>query len=222
MDEYRLLYLILYIIYLIGFILIFWYLLSYCRTPSYIFFILMVGIIILLIGAFMKEYVHIDYDYYIWLYLTVNIIGLIVVAIGIGYAIFNSDLTWGIWVAFALGLILSVIGNMLAIIFPNDFLSSCVVSIIAFTVYIIGLFLLLGYGPRAINLDLTINDAFWFFPFLGLIIIFGILSVIFEGLSLPIKCCDDTKCCEVIEVKNECEDKVIEVKDENNCNDQKY
>jgi len=156
----------------------------------------MLGLVTILIGVFIKEYVYIDYDYYIWIYLALNIVGLILIAAGFFYAIVNSNLNWFVWGAIALGLILSIIGSMLSAVYPNDFLSSCIVSIVAFFIYAIALILVLGYGPWAINLDLTLNNKFWFFPFLGLTIIIGILSVIFEGLSLPIcnLCCPTNPC----------------------------
>jgi hypothetical protein len=156
----------------------------------------MIGLITILIGVFIKEYVYIDYDYYIWIYLALNIVGLILISVGFIYAVTNSNLNWVVWGTLGVALILSIIGNMLAAIYPTDFLPSCIVSIVAFFIYAIALILVLGYGPWAINLDLTLNSIFWFFPFLGLTIIIGILSVIFEGLSLPIcNPCDPCNPC---------------------------
>ena len=188
MDANRLVYLILFIIYIIFIIIALWALLSYTNVSSYVLYMLILGLSIILIGVFIKEYVYIDYDYYIWIYIALNVVGLILIAAGFVYAIMNSNLNWFVWGAIALALILSIIGNVLSATYPNDFTASCVVSIIAFLIFAIALILVLGYGPWAINLDLTLNNIFWFFPFLGLTVIVGILSVIFEGLSLPICC----------------------------------
>jgi len=157
---------------------------------------LLIGLITILIGAFIKEYVYIDYDYYIWIYLALNIVGLILIVAGFVYAIMNSDLKWYVWGALGFSIVLSIIGNMLSAIYPYDFLPGCVVSIIAFLIFVITLVLVMGYGPWAINIDLTLNNVFWFLPFLGLTVIVGILSVIFDGYSLPLcsPCCPDNPC----------------------------
>ena len=172
MDTNRLLYLILYIIYLIFIIIALFALLSYTNAPSYIFYMLLIGLIIILIGVLIKDYVYIDYDYYIWIYVALNIVGLILIAAGFAYAVLNTDLTWHVWFALGLALILSIIGNMLSAVVPDDFLAACIVSIIAFFIYAVALILILGHGPWGINLDLTLNDKFWYFPFLGLTTIF--------------------------------------------------
>jgi hypothetical protein len=152
-----------------------------------------------LIGVFVKEYVYLDYDYYVWIYVAINVVGLILIVAGLVYAVLNSTIVWYVWAALGLALILSIIGNMLAAIIPSDFVYSCSISIVAFFIWVIVLILLIGNGPIAINLDLTLNNMFWFFPFLCLVIIFGILSVIFEGYSTN-PCCPQMPCC----VENPC------------------
>jgi len=148
-----------------------------------------------------------------------NIVGLILIAAGFVYAIMNSDLKWYVWGALGLSIVLSIIGNMLTVIYPYDFLPGCVVSIIAFFIFAITLVLIMGYGPWAINIDLTLNNVFWFLPFLGLTVIVGILSVIFDGYSLPIcnPCCPDNPCgqCNICKPIQPCIEEYQEI---NECN----
>jgi hypothetical protein len=187
---------------------------------------LLIGLVIILIGAFIKEYVYIDYDYYIWIYLALNIVGLILIAAGFVYAIMNSNLKWYVWGALGLSIILSIIGNILTAIYPYDFLPGCVVSIIAFFIFAITLVLVMGYGPWAINMDLTLNNVFWFLPFLGLTVIIGILSVIFDGYSLPLcnHCdpCNPCGQCNICKPIQPCIEEYQEVNEYiqiNDCND---
>ena len=196
MIAERYIYYILFIIFLIGLMVALWFLAIYTNVPSWVGWLFVVGIVILVMGALIKECVMVNYCYWNTIYIAVQILGLLVILGGTYFAISYSNINWGVWVLFALAIIFTVVGNMLMALIPDNTAYGIIVSITGFIIFIVLLFALISQGPRSINTDLTLNGVFWYFPFVALIIIIGIISVLFEGSSECVnRCCLDP-CCD--------------------------
>lgn len=196
----RYVYYITYIIYLIFLMISLWFLAIYTNVPTWVGWLFVIGIVLLIMGALIKEYVMIDYCYWFSIYIVLNIIGLLALIAGAFFAITYSNITWGVWILFTVGIIFTVVGNMLTALLPDNMAYGIIVSITGFIILILLLFAVFSQGPRSINADLTLNNIFWYFPFLALTFIIGILSVIFEGLTGSIvRCnsCTNSCCCPV-------------------------
>lgn len=200
----RYIYIVLFLIYLILLLVSIWYLLLFTNVPSWVCWLFAMGLILVIIGVFIKEYVYIDYDNWVWIYSILNTIAIILIIIGILYAISFSNMVWYVWIILGVAIILSIIGNMLAALVTCNFMWSVIISSIAFVLYIISLFLLLKSGPLPINIDLTLNNTFFLFPLIGISIIFSVLAVLFEGYAGPPCPCPCDPC------SNQCENISIE------------
>lgn len=222
----RYIYYILFIIFLIGLMISLWFLAIYTNVPNWVGWLFVVGIVILVTGTLIKECVMVNYCYWNSIYIVVQILGLAAIIGGTYFAISYSNITWEVWILFALAIIFTVIGNMLMALIPDNTAYGVIVSITGFIIFIVLLFALISQGPRSINADLTLNGVFWYFPFLALIIIIGIIAILFEGSSECVKrccldpCCDNQycpkikQCCPIKEENSCC---IIEEKKEETC-----
>jgi hypothetical protein len=197
MIAERYIYYIVYIIFLIFLVISLWFLVIYTNAPIWIGWTFVVGIVLLIMGALIKEHVMVDYDYWAKIYITLQVIALIMIIIGIIFAMIYSNITWAVWILFGLGILFVVVGNMLMALLPCNTAYGVIVSITGFIIFIVLLFAVFSQGPRSINADLTLTNVFWYFPFLALTVIIGILSVLFETVAEPVWrcCCNKNPCC---------------------------
>lgn len=197
----RYIYYIFYIIFLIFLMISLWFLVIYTNAPVWIGWLFVIGFILLIMGTLIKEYVIIDYCYWYKIYIAVQVIGLLAILAGFYFAVIYSNITWSVWGLFALAILFTVVGNMLVALLPDNTAYGVIVSITGFFIFIVLLFAVFSQGPRSINADLTLNNVFWYFPFLSLTVIVGIISILFETVAEPVyRCCcnnlNDPCCCD--------------------------
>jgi len=183
MAAPRALYITFSILYLITLAIVLWFLLYYSGVPSWvwIFFAILIAIISLIMREVaIKNVVSSSgkpksTGLGVWgvLYILLQIIALILVIIGLIFVIMYSTIPWWVWVILGSAIVLAMIAVIIAIIPGVGPIIALILLIIAFIAYIVGLILLVIYS----------DAPWWIWLIIGVMILFGILASIFEGLS---------------------------------------
>ena len=185
MAAPRALYITFSILYLITLAIVLWFLLYYSGVPSWVWIFFGVAILIAIISLIMREVAIKNVvsssgkpkstGLGVWgvLYILLQIIALILVIIGLIFVIMYSTIPWWVWVILGSAIVLAMIAVIIAIIPGVGPIIALILLIIAFIAYIVGLILLVIYS----------DAPWWIWLIIGVMILFGILASIFEGLS---------------------------------------
>lgn len=168
----RILYIVFYIIYLILIGVGLWFLLFYFNVPEWVWAFFAIAIVIVIIGVITKESFFQDHPWTI-MYAFLHFIAFTLIIIGIVFIMTYSTMPWWIWTPLILGLIFSILTEMIVELSPNLVAISIFLAMLTFISFIIGLVLLITYG----------QTPEWLWLIFGLAILFFVLAGIFKAIS---------------------------------------
>ena len=184
----RWIYVIFYVIYLILVMVSLYYLLHYTNVPVWVWSFYAAAILIFLIGVLIKElFVKKVVDesgktlnntsLRVWgaFYLIFHIIAIVLLIVGLVLTMHYSDIDWWIWLLLVIGLILTVIANMI-----TSLPGKAITIFLALPVWIIGfIILIVGIAFYVVQADAPV----WVWIIVIIAIIFGIMSSILDNMS---------------------------------------
>ena len=185
MAVSRVLYITFTILYMITLAIVLWFLLYYSGVPSWVWIFFGVAILIAIISLIMREVAVKTVvttsgkvksgPFGLWgiFYILLQITALILIIIGLIFTIKYSTIPWWVWVILGAAIILVILALILALIPIAGPIIALVLIVLAFIAYVVGLIFLVIYS----------HAPWWIWIIIGVMILFGILASIFEGLS---------------------------------------
>lgn len=186
MAVSRTYYYIFYILYLITLGVGLWFLLYYSGVPSWVWIFFGAAILITIISVLMKEFLLVgtittsgkyitndDYAFWVVLYMIFNITVFILIIVGLIFVIKYSSIPWWVWLILSLGILFSIIGDMLMIFGNVGYIFSLIFNVISLILFIVGVGLVIVYS----------HAPWWVWLIVGIAILFAIIAGIFENIN---------------------------------------
>ena len=184
MAAPRALYITFSILYLITLAVVLWFLLYYSGVPSWVWILFGVAILISIIGLVMSEVaikkavtpsgdVVPSRGLGVWavLFILLQITAVVLIITGFAFVIQYSTIPWWVWVILGSAVLLIFIGGIMSAL--GVIVVGIIFAIIGYLAYIAGIILLVIYS----------NAPWWIWILIGVLILFGILSSVFEQMS---------------------------------------
>lgn len=185
MAVSRALYITFYILYLITLAIVLWFLLHYSGVPGWVWIFFGVAILIGIVSLIIREAAvktivtssgkvkSNELGGWGIFYIILQIMAFILVLAGLIFVIQYSSIPWWVWVILGVAILFVILATIFALIPVAGPIIALFLLIIAFIAYVVGLILVVIYS----------HAPWWIWILIGTMIVFGILTAIFEGIS---------------------------------------